>query len=35
MFAESPALNAIDHAVYDVWLVNCKTSSDVPPPDQR
>ena len=35
MFAESPALNAIDHAVYDIWLVDCKTSSDVPPPDQR
>jgi hypothetical protein len=35
MFADSPALNAIDHAVYDVWLVDCKQSSDVPPPDQR
>lgn len=35
MFAESPALNAIDHAVYDIWLVNCKTSSDVPSPAQR
>lgn len=35
MFAEAPALSAIDHAVYDVWLVGCKTNSDVPPPDQR
>lgn len=35
MFADSPALNAIDHAIYDVWLVECKTSTDVPPPDQR
>jgi hypothetical protein len=35
MFAESPALNAIDNAVYDIWLVDCKTSSDIPPPDQR
>jgi len=35
MFADSPALNAIDHAVYDVWLVDCKQSSDVPPPDER
>ena len=35
MFADSPALNAVDHAVYDVWLVECKTSTDVPPPDQR
>ncbi|MGV3490961.1 MAG: DUF2155 domain-containing protein [Devosia sp.] len=32
MFADSPALNAIDHAVYDIWLLECKTSSDVPPP---
>jgi hypothetical protein len=35
MFADSPALNAIDHAVYDIWLVDCKASTDVPPPDAR
>ena len=35
MFADSPALNAIDHAVYDVWLIECKTSTDVPPPASR
>jgi hypothetical protein len=35
MFADSPALNAVDHAVYDVWLIECKTSSDVPAPDAR
>ena len=35
MFADSPALNAIDHAIYDVWLVECKVSTDVPSPDQR
>lgn len=35
MFADSPALNAIDHAIYDVWLIECKTSTDVPPPDER
>lgn len=35
MFAESPALNAIDHAVYDIWLVDCKQSSDIAPPSQR
>lgn len=35
MFADSPALNAIDNAVYDVWLVDCKQASDVPPPSQR
>lgn len=35
MFADSPALNAVDHAVYDVWLIECKTSTNVPPPNQR
>lgn len=34
MFADSPALNAIDNAVYDIWLMDCKQSSDVPPPDK-
>jgi len=33
MFAESPGLNAVEHAVYDVWLKSCKQNSDVPPPD--
>ena len=32
MFADSPGLNAVDHAVYDVWLKDCKQESDVPPP---
>jgi hypothetical protein len=32
MFADSPALNAIDHAVYDIWLIDCKQSTDVAPP---
>ena len=35
MFADSPALNAVDHAIYDVWLIECRTSTDVPPPDDR
>jgi hypothetical protein len=35
MFADSPALNAVDHAVYDVWLIDCKVSSDIPPPAAR
>ena len=35
MFADSPALNAVDHAIYDVWLVDCKVTTDVPAPDQR
>jgi hypothetical protein len=34
MFADSPALNAIDHAVYDIWLVDCRQSTDVPPPEE-
>ena len=34
MFADSPALNAVDHPVYDIWLVDCKQTSDTPPPDQ-
>jgi hypothetical protein len=33
MFAESPGLNAVEHAVYDVWLKGCKEKSEVPPPD--
>lgn len=33
MFADSPALNAVEHPVYDVWLENCKMESDVPPPE--
>ena len=33
MFAASPGLHAVEHAVYDVWLTNCKQYSDVPPPD--
>jgi hypothetical protein len=32
MFADSPALNAIDHPVYDIWLVDCRQQSNVPPP---
>lgn len=33
MFADSPGLNAVEHPVYDVWLVECKAKSDVPPPE--
>jgi hypothetical protein len=35
MFADSPALNAIEHAVYDVWLDDCKMESDVPAPESN
>ncbi len=31
MFADSPGLHAVEHAVYDIWLTECKASSkDVP-----
>ncbi len=33
MFAESPGINAVEHAVYDVWLKACKQKSDVPAPE--
>lgn len=35
MFADSPALNAVDDPVYDIWLIDCKQTSDVPPPGRR
>ena len=35
MFADSPGLNAVEHPVYDVWLTECKTKSDVPPPEGK
>ncbi|HVW91724.1 MAG TPA: DUF2155 domain-containing protein [Devosia sp.] len=34
MFADSPALNAIDDPVYDFWLVDCKQTSSTPPPSK-
>jgi hypothetical protein len=34
MFADSPGLNAVEHAVYDVWLKTCKQGTDVPKPDK-
>jgi len=24
MFADSPGLNAVDHPIYDAWLIDCK-----------
>jgi hypothetical protein len=35
MFAASPGLHAVDNAVYDVWLTDCKTTSDVAPPPKK
>lgn len=29
MFASSPGLNAIEHAVYDIWLSECKGGKDI------
>jgi len=27
MFANSPGLNAVEHPIYDVWLIDCKTTA--------
>lgn len=37
MFASSPALNALEHPVYDVWVLGCKTvdENQRPAPDQQ
>lgn len=32
MFASSPALNALEHPVYDVWVIDCKQTQAVTPP---
>ncbi len=32
MFASSPALSAMDHPVYDVWVLNCTGKEEPPPP---
>lgn len=31
MFASSPALSAMDHAVYDIWVLDCGTPPPPPP----
>lgn len=35
MFASSPALSALEHPVYDVWVVGCKTSDSAAPAKSR
>lgn len=35
MFADNPGLHAVDNAVYDVWLTDCKMKSSVPPPSAK
>lgn len=32
MFASSPALNGLEHPVYDVWVIDCKVTQALPPP---
>lgn len=37
MFASSPALSALEHPVYDVWVIDCRTSSadsEAPPQEK-
>lgn len=31
MFASSPALNALEHPTYDVWVINCRTDEPARP----
>ena len=35
MFAQSPGLHAVEHPVFDVWLINCKTSTGEAAVDNR
>ncbi len=32
MFASSPALSALEHPVYDVWVLDCKNTAAQPTP---
>lgn len=34
MFASSPALSAMDHPLYDVWVVNCLADENAPKPPE-
>ncbi len=34
MFASSPALSAMEHPVYDVWVLDCKNTAAAQPPAQ-
>lgn len=35
MFASSPALSALEHPVYDVWIVDCRSESRSSAPSSR
>lgn len=32
MFADSPGLNAVEHPIYDIWLIECKMDSEISDP---
>jgi len=32
MFASSPALNGLEHSIYDVWAITCRTDEPQPEP---
>ena len=32
MFASSPALNALEHPVYDIWVLDCGQALEASPP---
>jgi hypothetical protein len=34
MFASSPALNALEHPVYDIWVLDCSQPADPSPADE-
>lgn len=33
MFASSPGLNALEHPVYDIWVIHCSAQEPVTPPE--
>ena len=35
MFASSPALSALEHPVYDVWVLECKRTVEPEPEKER
>jgi len=35
MFASSPGLNAVEHAVYDVWLLDCVDRAEPEPAEEE
>lgn len=35
MFASSPALSALEHPVYDVWVLECQRTADVKPQKEQ